>query len=175
MMRGVSVRARQAADLVGCVQALAAVHGVDGYPACWPPDPVAWLNPAGLVGAWVVEHAGVVAGHVGMVHGEGDPTSTVSIRIPGHHLASVTRLFVVPQARGRGVGTRLMEQVSDQAAEQGLRLVLDVVDDGGPALALYDRLGWRMVDHRPAEWLTPDGRRPTLRMYLAPDRPPAWR
>ncbi len=170
-MQGVSVRARRAADLSGCVQALAAVHGVDGYPACWPPDPVAWLHPAGVVGAWVVEHAGVVAGHVGMVQSAGHPTSTVSIGIPAHQLASVTRLFVAPQARGRGVGTRLMKQVSDQAAKQGLRLVLDVVDDGGPAIALYDRLGWRMVDNRPAEWLTPDGRRPTVRMYLAPDGP----
>ncbi len=67
-----------------------------------------------------------------------------------------------------------MERVSDQAAKQGLRLVLDVVDDGGPALALYDRLGWRLVNHRLAEWTAADGRRPTLRTYLAPDCPPAW-
>jgi GNAT superfamily N-acetyltransferase len=173
-MRGVLVRARRAADLSGCVQALAAVNRVDGYPACWPADPVAWLTPAELVGAWVVDHAGVIAGHVGMVQGVDDPTSTASIGIPAHKLASVTRLFVVPQARGRGVGEWLMERVSDQAAKQGLRLVLDVVDDGGPALALYDRLGWRLVNHRLAEWTAADGRRPTLRTYLAPDCPPAW-
>ncbi len=174
-MRGMPVRARRAADLSGCVQALAAVRRVDGYPVCWPADPVAWLTPAGLVGAWVVEHAGVIAGHVGMVQGGDDPTSMASIGIPAHELASVARLFVVPQARGRGVGARLMERVSDQAANLGLRLVLDVVDDGGPALAFYDRLGWRVVDQRPAEWLAPDGRAPTLQTYLAPDRPPAWR
>jgi ribosomal protein S18 acetylase RimI-like enzyme len=165
------VRARLDEDLAGCVQALAAVHAADGYPACWPADPVEWLNPSGPTAAWVVEQAGVIAGHIGMVRGVDDPALTGLTGVPAHRLASVTRLFVAPPARGRRVGTRLMHEASVYAREQGLQLVLDVVDDGGPAVSLYDRLGWRVVDHRLADWITPDGRRPPIRIHVAPDQP----
>ena len=47
--------------------------------------------------------------------------------------------------------------------------MLDVVDDEGPAVALYERLGWRMVDRRIADWTTPEGRRLPVLVYLAPD------
>lgn len=46
--------------------------------------------------------------------------------------------------------------------------MLDVVDDGGPAIALYERLGWELVDRRTADWQTPDGRRLPVRIYRAP-------
>ncbi len=55
------------------------------------------------------------------------------------------------------------------AATQGLQLMLDVVDDGGLATALYDRLGWRVVDHRIADWTTPEGRRLPVLVYVAPE------
>ena len=61
-------------------------------------------------------------------------------------------------------------RVGSYAVELGLQLVLDVVDDGGPAMALYDRLGWHVIDHRLADWRLPDGRRPRIRIYLAPDQ-----
>ncbi len=168
-MGDVYVRPRLEEDLPGCVQALAAVHAADGYPTWWPMDPAGWLNPRGLAGAWVVEHAGAVAAHVGMVHGVNDPVLTAVIGVPAQRLASVTRLFVAPSARGGGVGARFMDHVRRCAAERGLRLVLDVVDDAGPAIALYDRLGWRVVEHRLADWLTTDGYRPPIRIYVAPD------
>jgi GNAT superfamily N-acetyltransferase len=169
-MRDVSVRARLDEDLPRCVQALAAVHAADGYPGCWPADPVEWLCPPGLAAAWVVEDAGAIAGHVGMVRGVDGPALTALIGVPAHGLASVTRLFVAPWAQGRGVGAQLMSRVSSCAVERGLRLVLDVVDDGGPAIALYDRLGWHVVDHRLADWTMPDGRRPLIRIYVAPNQ-----
>lgn len=171
MMQDVSVRARLDEDLPKCVRALAAVHAADGYPACWPTDPARWLNPPGLAAAWVVEHVVSIAGHVGMVRDLDDPALTALTDVPAHRLASVTRLFVAPPARGRGIGARLMNQVSRCAVEQRLQLVLDVVDDGGPAVALYERLGWRLVDRRLADWTAPDGRRLPVRIYLAPERP----
>jgi GNAT superfamily N-acetyltransferase len=124
-----------------------------------------------LAAAWVVHDAGVVVGHVGMVQAVGDPALAALTGVPAHRPASVTRLFVTPLARGRGAGVRLMDQVSSFAVEQGLQLVLDVVDDGGPAMALYDRLGWRVVDHRLADWTTPEGHRPLIRVYVAPEQP----
>lgn len=165
----VSVRVRLEEDFPGCVQALAAVRAADGYPTWWPADPAEWLSPRGSSTAWVAEYAGAVAGHVGMVRGVDDPALTDLTGVPASRLAAVTRLFVAPSARGRGIGTLLMERVHRYAAEDGLQLMLDVVDDGGPAIALYDRLGWRVVDHRLADWTTPEGHRPPVRIYVAPD------
>ena len=169
MLEGVLARPRRDDDLPGCVRALAAVHASDGYPMLWPVDPAAWLSPAGLAAAWVVEDQGVVAGHVGMVGGVDDPAVTAFTGAPVSRVASVTRLFVPPVGRGHRLGALLLGIVQRSAVERGLELMLEVVDDGGPAVALYDRLGWRVVEHRPAHWRTPQGQRPALRIYLAPD------
>ena len=171
MVQRVSVRPRLDEDVPRCVRALAAVHAAEGYPACWPTDPGGWLNPLGLAAAWVAEHAGSIAGHVGMVRDPHDHALTALTGVPAHRLASVTRLFVIPPARGRGVGAQLMDQVSRCAVEQGLQLVLDVVDDGGPAVALYERLGWLLVDRRLADGTTPDGHRLPVRIHVAPEQP----
>jgi GNAT superfamily N-acetyltransferase len=88
-------------------------------------------------------------------------------------LAAVSRLFVAPTARGRNLGASLLATATAYAADQSLQLMLDVVDDGGPAVALYERLGWRLIDRRPATWTAPDGTHLPVRIYLAPNgRPP---
>ena len=108
--------------------------------------------------------------HVCAVRGVRDLAVASLTGVGAERLASVSRLFVSPTARGRGLGlgTALLAAVSSWAAAQDLRLMLDVVDDGAPAVTLYERLGWRLVDRRPADWTTPQGRRPPLRIYLAP-------
>jgi GNAT superfamily N-acetyltransferase len=153
------------------VRALAAVHAVDGYPTVWPVAPAAWLSPPCLTRAWVAGHRGDVAGHVAMVRGADEPAVTALTGTGPDGLARVTRLFVAPAARGRRLGARLLDAVRDHAGELGLVPVLDVVDDGGAAVALYDRLGWRLVDRRPADWTTPAGVRLPVRLYLAPGSP----
>jgi len=52
--------------------------------------------------------------------------------------------------------------------------MLDVVDDAGPAQALYERLGWQLVERRLADWTTPAGVRPPIAIYLAPDGHAQW-
>ena len=47
--------------------------------------------------------------------------------------------------------------------------MLDVVDDGAPAIRLYERTGWRLVDRWQADWVTPQGERLPVRTYLAPE------
>jgi hypothetical protein len=47
--------------------------------------------------------------------------------------------------------------------------LLDVVDDGAPAIRLYERIGWRLVNRRQADWVTPQGERLPVRIYLAPE------
>lgn len=54
-------------------------------------------------------------------------------------------LALLPQARGRGLGTRALAEAETAAAsELGLRkLLLQVRSDNAAARALYDRAGWR--------------------------------
>lgn len=165
----VSVRLRLPEDLPGCARVLAAVHAADGYPSWWPEDAAAWLAPSGLAAAWVAEHDSAIVGHVAMVQSVDDPVVTALTEAPPDRLASVTRLFVAPAARGCDLGAALLDAVRDRAAAQGLHLMLDVVDDDGPAVSLYNRLGWRVVDRRTADWTTPEGRRLPVLVYVAPD------
>lgn len=148
------IRTRTAEDLARSVQVLEAVHRVDRYPMRLPADPAGWLSPAGGIGAWVGEHDGELVGHVALVAVDGS--------------AEVTRLFTAPTARRRGVARRLLDTAVAHATRAGRPTVLEVVEDSVAAVALYERLGWRLLTRRPAEWTTPDGRRPWSRRYAAP-------
>jgi GNAT superfamily N-acetyltransferase len=165
------VRPRRAVEMAALAEVLHEVHLKDRYPSLWPDDPEGWLSPPGLAQAWVAvgEAAGNgLLGHVAVVTGVHDP----AVPDPdGTGLAGVTRLFVAPAARGQGlaVGTRLLGAATRWARAQGHRLMLDVVEDGGSAIALYERLGWQLLDRRTADWETVDGRRLPLRIYLAPE------
>ena len=58
------------------------------------------------------------------------------------HVGEV-RLVVAPSARGTGLGRDLARHALVQAVEAGLRkLVVEVVPDQGPALALFSALGF---------------------------------
>jgi ribosomal protein S18 acetylase RimI-like enzyme len=53
-------------------------------------------------------------------------------------------MWVDSSARGQGVGERLVRAVLEAAVEQGLRrVVLEVAHENAPALALYERMGFR--------------------------------
>ncbi len=169
-----SVRRRRADDLPGCVRALEVVHVVDRYPMRWPADPVGWLSPHGLTAAWVAEREGAVVGHVCVVAGTTYPGAAARAGLLPHLSCSASHLFVAPPGRGRGLAAELLHVASSFALAEGLELVLDVVEDGGPAVALYERLGWRLVQRRTADWTTPEGDRLPVRVYLAPQGgPPA--
>ncbi|MFF2246565.1 GNAT family N-acetyltransferase [Arthrobacter sp. NPDC058130] len=168
-------RLRTRSDIPRCVSTLKLVHSADRYPYQWPHDPIAWLNPAGSLIAWVAEDKGTdtILGHVCVVYG---PGSQILASVPGigsHQRASVSRLFVSPAARGQGLslGKSLLRIAQTWAEANDLTLTLDVVDDGGPAVELYERLGWRLLDLVEAEWRTPEGNHPKIRVYQAPPVP----
>jgi GNAT superfamily N-acetyltransferase len=137
----------------------------------WPDDPVAWLTPADALGAWVALADGEIVGHVMIVDG-GKVEHTAELAeaagVPVTGLAGVSRLFVTPAARGTGLAAALLERVEDTPARRGRRLVLDVVDDGGAAIRLYERLGWTRVAAGEATWTTPAGLHPRTAAYLSP-------
>ena len=58
-------------------------------------------------------------------------------------------LFVLPSARGRGIGKRLLTRVASLAKERGAaRLQWDVLDWNQPAIDFYQSLGAKFMD----EW-----------------------
>lgn len=55
-------------------------------------------------------------------------------------------LFVAPEARGKGVGTALLDAIADEAKRRGYTQVrLDVVDSNPRAKALYRHVGFKEV------------------------------
>ncbi|MFE0135646.1 GNAT family N-acetyltransferase [Streptomyces sp. NPDC059037] len=167
------IRSRHASDLDACVRALAQVHALDGYPADWPERPADWLATAGPVGAWVAELDGRIAGHIVLSPGAPDDVAPAlwGRRASGEATAVVSRLFVAPDARGYGIGARLLERVVAEAGELGLHPVLDVVASDTSATALYERTGWRFLGTGeqcwgPQRWVT-------VRCYAAPAPAPS--
>ncbi|WFE99011.1 GNAT family N-acetyltransferase [Micromonospora sp. WMMD964] len=164
------IRRWRAADLDGCVAALAEVHQVDRYPMNWPADPHHWLCEPRPADAWVaVDDEEAIVGHVA-VHRL--PSS--ADEPPARQTAEVARLFVAPTARGSALGSALLDRVRQWARAHGTDLVLEVTSDGVAAAALYERTGWRCTGTSTAPWTAPDGSPVSLRHYtLSCDAAPA--
>jgi ribosomal protein S18 acetylase RimI-like enzyme len=70
----------------------------------------------------------------------------VGLRKFADGIAEMKRLYVVPSARGQGVGEALAKRVIDEARARGYkRLVLDTLPDMKAAQALYRSLGFREI------------------------------
>jgi carbonic anhydrase len=70
----------------------------------------------------------------------------VGLRKFAEGVAEMKRLYVVPAARGKGVGEALARRVIDEARRRGYkRLVLDTLPDMKAAQALYRSLGFREI------------------------------
>ncbi|GAA3693963.1 GNAT family N-acetyltransferase [Nonomuraea antimicrobica] len=170
------IRDRAQMDLDACVEALAQVQAVDRYPVHWPDDPGGWLTPDDLVGAWVaVEPTPEVTGparawSTGEATGQGpDEVVGSAVAVLGHVALTrdmeVTRLFVVPAARGRGVAARLLDTVR---AAAGAPLRLEVSSEGTDAIRFYERSGWRRIGSTRATWLNAAGEPALLHRYVSP-------
>lgn len=63
--------------------------------------------------------------------------------------AHVTTLAVDPSKRGRGVGSRLLEHLEEEARRRGAAtMLLEVRPSNRPALALYERRGFTLWGRR---------------------------
>jgi GNAT superfamily N-acetyltransferase len=142
------IRPRRSEDVEPCLTLLRGVYGADRYPVRWPQDPAGWLAARDGLAAWVSETDGALDGHLSL-HGTDETRARRQWRdavpVPVERLAVVSRFFVAPAARGRGIGSALIETAQDHAAERGLRLVLDVAHHNHDAIGFYMRRGWTRV------------------------------
>lgn len=152
---------------------LAEVHASDGYPVNWPEHPADWLAQPTLLAAWVGELDGMIAGHIGLSRSAADDVAAAlwSARqgVGIDATAVVSRLFVAPTARGRGLGASLMARAVREARGRGLHPVLDVVASDRAAAALYERLGWELLGTVEQRWS--GDQRVAVRCYAAPRDP----
>ncbi|HTN51484.1 MAG TPA: GNAT family N-acetyltransferase [Anaeromyxobacter sp.] len=136
----VVVRAAREADLEALIGLLGILFSIE---ADFRPDRERqWRGLARMLAdraartVCVAERAGAV---IGMVTGQ-----VVVSTAEGAPSVWVEDLVVVEGERGRGVGRRLLEAVAAWGLERGAtRLQLLADRENGPALAFYERLGWR--------------------------------
>ncbi|MEU2038391.1 GNAT family N-acetyltransferase [Nocardia niwae] len=163
----VIIRPRTETDLDACAAALRHVHEIDHYPQDWPADPAGWLSPPKLLAAVVADRDDAVVGHIGLGTSHNTP-KVVRESAGTETVVSVIRLYVLPDARRAGVGSRLLTEAARMAASWGQRAVLTVASDSTAAIALYERHGWRHVHSGPGGWRTADGREARMRYYVGP-------
>jgi [ribosomal protein S18]-alanine N-acetyltransferase len=81
------------------------------------------------------------------------------------HLMNVA---VDPHRRRERIATRLIERLFDEAGEQA-RFTLEVRTSNGPAIAMYQRFGFRPAGHRPRYYH--DNGEDAVIMWLEPSAP----
>ena len=58
----------------------------------------------------------------------------------------IENIVVAPEARGKGIGTRLLAEIETIAREDGFeRIWLDVIDTNPRARVLYEREGYEVI------------------------------
>jgi GNAT superfamily N-acetyltransferase len=95
---------------------------------------------------------------------------TVSLAFPdkanSRHRAELVKLMVHPEARGRGLGRRLLATAEAAAAAAGVTLLHLDTETGSPAEHLYQSSGWTSIGAIPDYAADPGGvLRPTTIYY----------
>jgi ribosomal protein S18 acetylase RimI-like enzyme len=142
------VRERTDTDLAGAAKALVEVYAADGYPVEGVDQPEAWLQPEGLIRAWVAVMNGKIVGHVGISQSQGEEAVKLYLDqepVPEDQVTVLARLFVHPEARKRAIGKKLLVAVYDYAQQHGLRIVGEAMAKDKTAIRLYERLGCRIL------------------------------
>ena len=128
--------------------------GADWFPHMPEPDDISDVH-RWYAAFWVAEAEHGIAGMVGVRRefspGVAPPRDTWHQR---DDIAELRRLRVAPEARRRGIGAALTRAVIDWCRADGCRvLYLHTTSAQRPAIALYDRLGFRDIGHMlTGEW-----------------------
>jgi GNAT superfamily N-acetyltransferase len=136
------------------------------------------LDRAAALGWWRERAAGVAAGRFAVWAAlDGDRiVGTVSLAFPdkpnSRHRAELVKLMVHRDARGRGLGRRLLATAEQAAAAAGITLLHLDTETDSLAERLYDAAGWTRIGAIPDYAAAPDGAlRPTSIYFkkLGPD------
>ncbi|WP_434446655.1 GNAT family N-acetyltransferase [Lentzea sp. E54] len=77
----------------------------------------------------------------------GDATGCGALRLLGDGTAEIKRMYVIPEARGTGVATRILRVLEDHARQQGTgTLVLSTGVKQPDAIRFYEREGYQPID-----------------------------
>jgi GNAT superfamily N-acetyltransferase len=111
-----------------------------------PVDPAEFVPPAGtFLVAWL-DGRPVGCGGWRSLHG-GDAVNLAGPAQVPAHVAEVKRMYVAPEARGRGVAMALLRALEDSARELGRkRIVLETGHKQPEAIALYAKAGYDRIE-----------------------------
>ncbi|MFF5158044.1 GNAT family N-acetyltransferase [Streptomyces sp. NPDC000348] len=139
------------------------------------------LDRAEAAAWWRERSAAVAAGRLAVWVAHEEPAGvlgTVSLALPDKpnsaHRAELVKLMVRRDARGRGLGRRLLTVAEEAAAARGITLLHLDTETGSPAEHLYRSSGWTPVGAIPDYAADPAGvLRPTTIYYKRPGAGPA--
>ena len=115
----------------------------------WTQQAVAFLMSARESIAWIA---------TGRDYGEVMPVGYALGKVAADE-AEILTIAVLPEARSKGLGRRLVEAVADKARAAGARRIfLEVSEENQAARRLYDRLGFVEVGRRQGYYQLRDGR-----------------
>lgn len=97
--------------------------------------------------AHLADEYGPPAGACFLADVDGGYRGCIALRRFGEATAEIKRLYVSPDARGRGIGRRLVERVVSEAKQLGYaRAVLDTLPSMTEARALYESMGFHSIE-----------------------------
>jgi ribosomal-protein-alanine N-acetyltransferase len=103
------------------------------------------------------EFAGWLADPLAFLLVEGDAGFLLGRAVAGE--AELLTVAVAPEARGRGLGQRLVSRFLYQARLRGAEVAfLEVAEDNASARAVYSRAGFKESGRRRGYYRTPEGR-----------------
>jgi GNAT superfamily N-acetyltransferase len=82
-----------------------------------------------------------------VVYADGKPVAGGGLKRDEDGVAEIKRMYVVPAARRKGLGQRLLEALEDRARELGYaRIRLDTGERQPHARAMYERAGYHPIE-----------------------------
>jgi GNAT superfamily N-acetyltransferase len=83
-----------------------------------------------------------------VVYEDGKPVAGGGIKRDEDGVAEIKRMYVAPEARGRGLGRQLLEALEDEARSLGYaRIRLDTGARQPEAQAMYERSGYHPIEN----------------------------
>ncbi|HEY9025249.1 MAG TPA: GNAT family N-acetyltransferase [Burkholderiaceae bacterium] len=112
--------------------------------------------PAASRADWERKLPGLLAGggHVVIAESDGAPIGFVCAVAPDERSSVyINNLHALPQRKGLGVGTALLDAAARWARAAGARAMhLKVLETNVAAIGLYESRGWRRIDRVEDEW-----------------------